>query len=101
MSLELKDNLYQVNIGIAVDKGETTTNWETNPGQLTIKGTEGPNTGKTILAIFEKTSEGQLRVSYDLEGKAFPTSFESTPENKYFVATYELAKEQPVSEPAK
>ena len=49
--------------------------------------------------IYISRAEGS-RV-YDLEGKAFPTSFESTPENKYFVATYELAKEQSSSEETK
>ena len=88
ISLKLAGDTYLVMVGESPDKGTCKVDTSTNPMLMTIVGTEGPNAGKTILAIFEMPEPSTLRVSYDLSGMAFPTSFESTAENGYYSATY-------------
>lgn len=45
-----------------------------NPPAITFKGITGPNTGKTIPAIYE-LSGNALRICYDLTGQKRPTTF--------------------------
>jgi uncharacterized protein (TIGR03067 family) len=58
---------------------------------MDITGTEGPNKGKTILAIYEITDD-TLRICYDLSGKARPTEFKTTKGTKLFLVTYNREK---------
>ncbi len=69
----------------------TETDETKTPHELTIVGTEGPNKGKTFLAIYELKG-GTLTVCYDMSGKAFPKKFESEPNTQSFLATYERLK---------
>jgi uncharacterized protein (TIGR03067 family) len=46
---------------------------------------------KKMLAIFEINGD-TMRICYDLEGKAFPTEFSSTKENKWVLVTYKRKK---------
>jgi uncharacterized protein (TIGR03067 family) len=59
--------------------------------ELDITGTEGPNKGKTILGIYEKTGD-TLRVCYDLGGKARPVEFKTEKGTLHFLVTYERQK---------
>jgi len=88
IALTLTNDQYLVNVGGAIDKGTFTTDLSTTPNRMTIKGTEGPNAGKTMLTIFDAPDAQTMRLCYDLEGKKFPQLFESTVENKYFFVTY-------------
>jgi uncharacterized protein (TIGR03067 family) len=89
--LLLRDGKYHAKIGNVVDTGTYTVDTSKSPKTLTLTGTNGPNKGKTMLAIFEV--EGTtLKVCYDLSGKAFPASFESKPKTDSFLATYERSK---------
>ena len=88
ITLTLTNEEYLVDIGGIADKGTFTIDLSTTPNRMTIKGTEGPNTGKTMLTIFDAPDAQTMRLCYDLEGKEFPQAFESTPENKYFFVTY-------------
>ena len=56
--------------------------------RMTIKSEEGPNKGKTFLAIYEMKDEVSMRVCYDLSGKEFPTEFKATPGTKLYLAGY-------------
>ncbi len=57
------------------DKGTFSIDTGYTPHRMTIKGTEGPNAGHTIKAIFEMKSQDAFRACYDLSGKEFPDSF--------------------------
>lgn len=62
-----------------------------SPNGMDITGTEGPNKGKTILAIYELEGD-TLTICYDLEGKQRPEEF-ATLGPQQFLATYKRVKE--------
>lgn len=88
ISLTLSGEDYTAVVGEASDKGTCVVDRSVTPGQMTITGTDGPNKGTTLLAIFDFPEAGTMRVAYDLSGKAFPASFDSTTENGLYVVTY-------------
>lgn len=73
------------------DKGTYTMNPTKKPKEMDIKGTDGPNKGKTFLAIYELT-EDTLKVCYDLSVKTRPTEFKTTAGTRQFLATYKRKK---------
>jgi uncharacterized protein (TIGR03067 family) len=74
------------------DKGTCTLDTSVTPHRITIKSTEGPNKGKTILAIAEMPDANSMRVCYDLGGKEFPKKFESLADTQLFLVTYQREK---------
>lgn len=74
------------------DKGTTKIDDTKTPKELDIKGEEGPNKGKTMLAIYELDGD-TLKVCYDLEGKKRPTEFKTASGTKQFLAQYKRVKE--------
>lgn len=58
---------------------------------MDIAGTDGPNKGKTFLAIYELTGD-TLKICYDLAGKTRPTEFTTKAGTMQFLATYKKAK---------
>jgi hypothetical protein len=61
------------------------------PRALDIVGTKGPNQGKTILAIYELT-DSNLRICYDLSGKARPKEFKTKADTQLFLVEYKRQK---------
>lgn len=57
------------------------------PKAMDITGIEGPNKGKTFLAIYELTGDS-LRICYDLSGQTRPKEFTTKAGTKEFLATY-------------
>ena len=55
---------------------------------MTIKSEEGPNKGKTFLAIYEMKDEVSMRVCYDPSGKEFPTEFKPPTGSKRYLVGY-------------
>lgn len=88
ITLNLTGDQYAVMVGDMPDKGSFIVDLSQSPARMTITGSEGPNAGKSFLAVYDFPNEGEMRVSYDLTGKEFPASFESTPENGLYVVTY-------------
>lgn len=74
------------------DKGEIKLGTHKSHQTMDIVGKEGPNKGKTLLAIY-KTEKGKLTICYDLEGKARPSEFVTKPGSKHFLVVYEKTKE--------
>src|SRR5262249_60436894 len=68
MKLVLKDDKYTVTVGKEVDQGTVKLMPSATPKAMDITGTEGPNKGKTFLAIYERKGD-TLRICYDLSGK--------------------------------
>jgi len=91
IKLVVKDGKYTVTAGKKVDQGTVKLNPAAKPKELDITGTDGPNKGKTILAIYERNGD-TLRVCYDLSGKGRPTEFKTREGTQLFLVTYKREK---------
>ncbi len=91
MKLVIGDGKYTVTVGGQPDRGTVKLDRSKKPMTMDITGTEGPNLGKTFLAIYEN-SDDTLRICYDLSGKARPTEFKTMRETKLFLVTYQREK---------
>jgi uncharacterized protein (TIGR03067 family) len=91
IKLVVKDGKYTVTVGTTTDKGTVKLDPSKKPMALDVTGTEGPNKGKTILAIYEKTGD-TLKVCYNLGGKARPTEFKTEKDSQLFLITYKREK---------
>ncbi len=69
IKLVIKDDKYEVTVGGQPDKGTVKFDAAAKPATIDITGVEGPNKGKTILAIYELKGD-TMKVCYDLSGKA-------------------------------
>ncbi len=91
IKLAIKDDNYTVTVGTKVDKGTVKLNPKALPKALDITGIDGPNKGKTILAIYERDGD-TLRVCYDLSGKSRPAEFKTKADTQLFLVTYKREK---------
>jgi len=94
MSESLKTFVLTIEEGkykLLTDAGTVAIEPDKKPKVMTIKGTDGPNKGKTIPAIYE-IDKDTLTICYDLSGKETPTAFESKPGTKMFLVTYKREK---------
>ncbi|MFO0842649.1 MAG: TIGR03067 domain-containing protein [Gemmataceae bacterium] len=91
IKLVVKDDKYTVTVGEQADRGTVKLNPKAKPKELDVTGTEGPNKGKTILAIYERDGD-TLRVCYDLSGKGRPTEFKTKEGAPLFLVTYKREK---------
>lgn len=83
---------YVVTVGDVVDQGTWKVDATTDPKNLDIVGTDGPNKGKTLLAIYRFDGD-RLTVCYDLLGKQRPGAFETRQTQPYYLVTYERKSE--------
>jgi uncharacterized protein (TIGR03067 family) len=91
IKLVIGDGKYTVTVGKNPDRGTVKVDPSKKPKEMDITGTEGPNKGKTILAIYEMTDD-TLRICYDLSGKARPSEFKTSKDTKLFLVTYKREK---------
>src|SRR5262249_33889467 len=87
IKLALKGDSYTVTVGEQTDRGKVKLDPGKKPRAMDITGTEGPNKGKTMLAIYELTKDS-LKICYDLSGQARPTKFKPQPGPQLFLVTY-------------
>jgi uncharacterized protein (TIGR03067 family) len=87
IKLVVKGDKYTVTVGEAVDQGTVKLNPSAKPKEMDILGTDGPNKGRTIPAIYERDGD-TLRICYDLGGKGRPTEFKTKEGTKQFLVTY-------------
>src|SRR6516225_8965100 len=87
IKLVIEDEKYTVTVGKQVDQGTVKLMPSAKPKAMDITGTEGPNKGKTFLAIYERKGD-TLRVCYDLSGKKRPTKFKTEAGTQLFLAEY-------------
>jgi uncharacterized protein (TIGR03067 family) len=92
ISLKLENGKYEVFVGEHPDRGTYTIDADTTPKSMTISGIEGPNHGKTFLAIYELKGD-TLRICYDLSGAKRPAEFKSVAGTKLYLVTYHRKKE--------
>jgi uncharacterized protein (TIGR03067 family) len=90
IKLTLKNGTYEV-VAESPDRGTVKYETSAKPKAMVIKGTEGPNKGKTFPAIYELSGD-KLTICYDLSGAARPTEFKSRPKTKLFLVTYQRQK---------
>jgi len=83
---------YVVTVGDAPDKGTLKIDSSFEPKAIDITGVEGPNKGKTYLAIYEQSDPDTLKICYDLSGNGRPTEFKSAAGTKLFLVTYTREK---------
>jgi uncharacterized protein (TIGR03067 family) len=91
MELVMADGKYTVKVGGQLDEGTVKLDASTTPKAIDIMGTEGPNKGRTILAIYELKGD-TLRICYDLGGKARPAEFKTEADRPLFLVTYKRDK---------
>lgn len=91
MKLTMSDGRYTVNVGEKIDNGLIKLEPASKPMAIDITGTEGPNKGKTFLAIYELTGD-TLQICYDLSGKERPTEFKTAKDSKQFLVSYKRAE---------
>ena len=86
------EDKYAITVGESpFDKGTIRIDPAAKPKTMDILGTDGPNQGKTFLAIYELNGD-TLRVCYDLTGKVRPTEFKTRKGEALFLATYNRSK---------
>ena len=91
IQLVIEGDRYTVTSGETVDKGTLKFDAKPTPKTMDISGTEGPNKGKTILAIYELDGD-KLTICYSLEPGARPAEFKSAGDSKRVLAKYERKK---------
>ena len=92
MRLKIQDGNYEVVVGDKADRGTLKIADDAKPPSLDIVGTEGPNKGKTILAIYDLKGD-TLRICYALSKETKrPTEFKTGGIDSVFLVTYKRVK---------
>ncbi len=91
ITLTVQNENYESNFGGKIDKGTLKYFPYSVPMAIDVTGTEGPNSGKTIKAIY-KSSGGYLFVCYNITNDERPKTFMSTPENQFYLVRYKRAQ---------
>jgi len=82
---------YKLDLLGQKDEGTFTVDPSKKPAEMDIKGTDGPNKGKTIKTIY-KIDGDTVTICYELGGGDRPTRFESKPDTKQFLVVYQREK---------
>ena len=90
ITLKLESGKYEVSAE-NVDKGTYMLDTAAKPKTIDIIGTEGPNVGKKIPAIYELDGD-TLRICYGLGSSLRPTEFKSPSGTQVFLVTYKRKK---------
>ena len=74
-----------------VDSGDYLVDDGASPQTIDIVGREGPNAGRTMLAIYEINAD-KLTVCYDLDGKERPNDMRQQEDRLLLSITYTRAR---------
>jgi uncharacterized protein (TIGR03067 family) len=91
MRLNIAGDKYAFTEGKSLDRGDLKIDATKKPKEMDIIGVEGPNKGKTYLAIYELKGD-TLRICYDLGGKSRPSEFATKKGAALFLVTYQRMK---------
>lgn len=91
--LILTDDQYTAEVAGKKDVGNLVLRLDEQPRGMDILGTEGPNKGKTILAIYELSGDS-LKICYDLAGKNRPSEFRTKTGTQQFLVLYKRSTER-------
>lgn len=89
--LTLNGDKYTAKNGEVTDIGTFKLDPTVKPKAMDITGTDGPNQGNTIPAIYELTGD-TLKICYDLSGEERPKEFKSSAGTQLFLVTYRREK---------
>jgi uncharacterized protein (TIGR03067 family) len=89
--LKMSGGEYKLTSAEEPDAGTYVLDLKAKPRAVDIKGVDGPNKGKTFLAIYELKGD-EMIVCYDLSGKSRPTEFKTKPATTLFLARYKREK---------
>jgi uncharacterized protein (TIGR03067 family) len=89
--LKIADGKYEVIVNGHPDKGTCKIDPSTKPKNMDVSGTEGPNTGRSIPAIY-KVAGDKLTICYGLRGAPRPAEFKSNPGTQQYLVVYERKK---------
>lgn len=91
LRLELSKGKYTLTGAESPDSGTYTLDDSKKPKAMDVKGTDGPNKGKTFPAIYEIDGD-TLRICYDLAGKERPKEFKTARDTKLYLVIYKRDK---------
>ena len=86
IELQLESGRYTV----GNDRGTCSINMDRSPHEMDITGTEGPNAGRTIPAIFVASAD-ELVICYNLGGGERPAAFSTRSGSREFLVRYKRA----------
>jgi uncharacterized protein (TIGR03067 family) len=92
--LKMADGKYEVTVNGHPDKGTWKIDPSSKPKTMDITGTEGPNTGRTIPAIYELKGD-QLKICYGLRGSPRPADFKSNTGTHEYLVVYHRKLSRP------
>ena len=87
MVLTIDRSTYSVRTQSGLDKGTVALDSGAYPLGMELTGTEGPNQGRTLKAIYEIAGDW-MRVCYAIDGLARPARFEAGEGERSFLVTY-------------
>ncbi len=87
----LEGGKYKLDLLGQKDEGTFTVDPSKKPAEMDIKGTDGPNKGKTIKTIY-KIDGDTVTLCYELGGDDRPTKFETKADSKQFLVVYKREK---------
>lgn len=92
LKFEIRDKgAYTAQHGEEKDEGAFTVDTSKAPKEMDIKGTGGPNKGKTIKAIYKLDGDA-LVICYAFDAGERPTKFESKAGTMHLLTTYKRVK---------
>lgn len=86
--LTIDESRYVVDLAGNVDSGSCAIDVDTNPITMNIEGQQGPNAGRTFLAVLDFVADDEIRIAYDLSGSQYPESFAPSSADSNYVATF-------------
>jgi uncharacterized protein (TIGR03067 family) len=89
--LKIADGKYDVTVNGHPDKGTCKIDPSTKPRTMDLTGTEGPNAGHDIPAIYELNRD-KLTICYGLRGSPRPKEFKSNPGTREYLVVYRRKK---------
>ena len=88
LELALSGESYVLKVnGTAVDQGVIELFPETTPPAMQIAGSDRPNKGRIIPAIYQLNAD-TLTICYDLSGAATPSGFKTEANSQLYLVTY-------------
>ena len=88
LELVLSDGNYTLKVsGTTVDQGVIELFPESTPKAMKISGSDGPNKGRNVPAIYHLDAE-TLTICYNLSGAATPADFKTEGGTQLYLVTY-------------
>ena len=87
MVLTIDRDAYSLHAQGSIEKGTVAIDSAAYPLGMDLTGTDGPNRGRTLRAIYEIAGDW-MRICYAIDGPARPARFEASEGERAFLVTY-------------